>query len=150
MKSDNTRRTRYNYESTARDFDVRTAIEEAPRRQLSVAARKNRDKAVHMNFGYVLFLTAALCLAAFILVKYIALQSQITSAAKEISSMESEYRSLKMQNDETYDRIIDSVNLTDVKKVAMEELGMVYAQEDQIVTYESNESDYVRQYSQIP
>lgn len=37
-----------------------------------------------------------------------------------------------------------------VKDVAMNELGMVYASKDQIVTYEENDSDYVRQYTDVP
>ena len=32
----------------------------------------------------------------------------------------------------------------------MNELGMVYASESQIITYDSNQNDYVRQYSDVP
>ena len=37
----------------------------------------------------------------------------------------------------------------DIKKQAMDELGMQYAKEDQIVTYNSEEGNYVRQYIEI-
>ena len=43
----------YMYDNTARQLDVRRAIEEEPKKRLSTAARKNRDKAVYMNLGYV-------------------------------------------------------------------------------------------------
>lgn len=148
----NTRNNRSTYVSgnTARVLDVRRAIEEAPRPQLSATARKNREKAIGMNLGYVMFLSVALLIAGLILVQYIRLQSDITNTMGSITSLESEYNSLKDQNDEAYNRITSSVDLAEVKRVAMEELGMTYAQEGQIVTYASDNSDYVRQYSLIP
>ena len=148
----NTRNNRSTYVSgnTARVLDVRRAIEEAPRPQLSATARKNREKAIGMNLGYVMFLSVALLIAGLILVQYIRLQSDITNTMGSITSLESEYNSLKDQNDEAYNRITSSVDLAEVKRVAMEELGTTYAQEGQIVTYASDNSDYVRQYSLIP
>ena len=42
------------------------------------------------------------------------------------------------------------VDMEHVKNVAMDELGMVYAKKSQIVTYEVENSDYVRQYTEVP
>ena len=42
------------------------------------------------------------------------------------------------------------VDMEHVKDVAMNELGMVQAKKSQIVTYEIEDSDYVRQYSDVP
>ena len=42
------------------------------------------------------------------------------------------------------------MDLDQVKNVAMNELGMVYASESQIRIYDSTESDYVKQYQDIP
>lgn len=142
--------TRYSYESTARDFDVTIAIEEEPRKQLSTSVRKNRDRAVHMNFGYVVFLTAAILVAAFVLVRYISLRSEITRVNEKIETMEADYRSLKLKNDETYERILNRVDLMEVKRIAMQEMGMVFAEEDQIINYKGNDNNFVRQYSVIP
>ena len=152
IMADTRHRTRYNYQygSVAPDFDVATAIEEAPRKQLSRRAQKNRERAFHMNFGYVLFLTVAIALTGYILVNYLSLQSANTTASEQVASLRSEYRAMSLKNDETYERIVDSVDLTEVKRVAMVEMGMVYAGQDQIVTYESSDSDYVRQYQLIP
>jgi len=35
-------------------------------------------------------------------------------------------------------------------KTTLEEMGMVFADEDQVITYEGNDNNYVRQYSVIP
>lgn len=140
----NYRQTAYVYGSAARKPEPRRLPEE-PRRQPRHEVRKNRDRARHMNAGYVLFLAAALCTAALILVNYIQLQAELTSRTKTVAAKESELNSLRISNDETYNRILNSVNLEDVKRIAIGELGMVYAQDGQIITYTSESNDYMRQ-----
>ena len=61
----------YVYDNTARKLNVQKAIEEKPKKRLSVATRKNRDKAVYMNLGYVLFLAAAMFITSMVLINYI-------------------------------------------------------------------------------
>ena len=55
-----------------------------------------------------------------------------------------------MQNSETQSRIDTSTNLGDVKAAAMNQLGMVYANADQIVYYNMENNDYMSQYHKIP
>ena len=43
-----------------------------------------------------------------------------------------------------------SVDLEHVKDVAMNELGMVYATQDQVRLYDDKSSDYVKQYEELP
>ena len=57
---------------------------------------------------------------------------------------------LKAQNDALETRIKTSVDLDYVYKVATEELGMVYANKDQVRLYNKTESEYVRQNENIP
>lgn len=114
------------------------------------AVRRNREKALHMNVGYVVFLVCALVAAAFILTWYLGLQSDITNSIKNISRMESSLNELKLENDENYSRIDSSINLEEVKRIAIQELGMRYAEEGQIVTFSGEGSDYVRQTGEIP
>ena len=79
-----------------------------------------------------------------VLVNYIQLQSELTAMTKTVARRESELNQLKLANDEEYNRIISSINLEEVRRIAMGELGMVYAEEGQIITYEGNRSDYMR------
>lgn len=145
-----TGRSTYQYDNTARRLDVRRAMEEEPRRRLSHTTRKNREKAHHMNLGYVLFLSLALGFAGFVLIGYIQLQSDITASVKKISRLESELNNLKLSNDEELSRIESSIDLEEIKRIAMEELGMTYAEEGQIIEYSSEGSDYVRQVTELP
>lgn len=103
-----------------------------------------------MNFPYVLFLSTAMIFTGLLLIGYITVQSDITNSIKNISSLENQLNDLKLENDEEYSRITSSVDLEEVKKVAIDELGMKYAGEGQIVNYSGEDSDYVRQFSDLP
>ena len=131
-------------EMCIRDLQIRRQMEE-PRRQLSHETRKNREKARHMSIGYVTFLMVALVACAFFLVNYIQMQSELTARITEVSRMESELNSLKLANDEEYSRITSNINLEEIKRIAIGELGMTYATEGQVIPYESNSNDYMRQ-----
>lgn len=135
-------RQEYIYGNTVRKVDF--GWEETPVRKPDPKVRKNREKARHMSAGYVLFLAAALCACALILVNYIQLQSQLTAMTKQVARKESELNRMKLANDEEYNRIISGIDLEEVRRVAMGELGMVYAEEGQIVTYDNQSRDYMR------
>ena len=98
-----------------------------------------------MSIGYVTFLMVALVACAFFLVNYIQMQSKPTARITEVSRMESELNSLKLANDEEYSRITSNINLEEIKRIAIGELGMTYAAEGQVIPYESNSNDYMRQ-----
>ncbi len=57
---------------------------------------------------------------------------------------------MRLTNDENYSRITSSVNLEEVRRIAIQELGMRYAEEGQIITFNGEGSDYVRQTGDIP
>ena len=117
-------------------------------RKLDIA--RDREKAEHMSAGYVLFLSVALMATAWILIGYIRLQSDITHSIENISKLENNLNDLRIANDEEYNRITSSIDLEEVRRIAIQELGMKYAEEGQIVTYESESSDYVKQLAPIP
>lgn len=109
------------------------------------AARRNRDRARYMNFRYVLFLSIAVFVTAVTLLGYVKSRSELTISIKNVASLERELSSLKLSNDEQLARINASVNLEEIKRIAVEELGMTYAKEGQVVLIASEGSDYVRQ-----
>ncbi len=141
------KRNEYMRGSTAPD--IRRELEEAPRRRVNTNARKNRDKASYMNLPYVLFLVLAVGVTVIVLSAYIKANAQVVESVGEIAALEKEYLNLKADNDEEYSRIINSIDLEEMKRIAQEELGMHYANEGQIITYTNDLSDYVRQYSDI-
>ncbi|MBQ2802974.1 MAG: cell division protein FtsL [Lachnospiraceae bacterium] len=137
--------TPYVYDNTARKLDVQRQLEEQPRRKLSNETRKNREKARHMNLGYVVFLLGALLICGLVLINYIQIQSELTATAKNVSRLESRLNTMKLANDEEYSRITSNIDLEEIKRIAIGELGMTYAKEGQIISYSSVGNDYMRQ-----
>ena len=86
-----------------------------------------------MSAGYVLFLLTALVATGIILVYYIGLQSDITNSVKHISVLERQLNELE-----------------EIRRIAIQELCMQYAQEGQIISFASENSDYVKQMAEIP
>jgi cell division protein FtsL len=103
-----------------------------------------------MNVGYVTFLTVAAVISVFMCVNFLQLQAKGTKLQKEVTALETQLSAAILENDSDYNRIMTSVDMEHVKDVAMNELGMSYAKKSQIVTYEMEDNDYVRQYSEIP
>ena len=112
--------------------------------------RRNQEKALSMNLPYVAALVAASCCALYICVNYIRLQSGMTARMDTIKDLEQQLNTLKTENDTLETRINIYVDLDYVYKVATEELGMVYANKDQVLMYDKTESEYVRQDEDIP
>lgn len=145
-----TRNGEYIHGNAVKKLDVTKEIEGRPKKKLSNTARKNREKAEHMSPGYVLFLSLALIATGCILVGYIRLQSDITNSIRHISALERELNDLRLANDEEYNRITSSIDLEEVRRIAIQELGMRYADEGQIISFTSENNDYVKQLSLIP
>ncbi|MBR5596804.1 MAG: cell division protein FtsL [Lachnospiraceae bacterium] len=136
--------------NTVRKLNVVEEIQKpVERKPINHAVRKNREKALYMNLGYVLFLVAALVAAAMILIGYIQVQSDIILSVKNIAAMESELNDLRLTNDENYARAASSVDLEEIRRVAIGELGMRYAKEGQIINVSGEGIAYVRQLAEI-
>lgn len=119
-------------------------------RRTSSRVKKNRRYALRMNQGYVMFLAAAAICALFICVNYVKLQSRITKCSENITALQAELTDMREENNTRYNFVMDSVNLDEIRTKAQDELGMVYASEDQIIEYTSPSADYVKQYETIP
>lgn len=119
-------------------------------RRRRAIARRNQDRALIMNRGYVAFLTMAAIITCMTAGIYIKLQSDITIRLGRIATLETSVNTLKADNDATSKRLATSVSLADVKKQAVESLGMGYPSEDQIVYYEMEHADFMSQYGEIP
>lgn len=109
-----------------------------------------RQKRKSMSFQYVLFLAAATVITMAVCVGYLQLRAEVDSRIEYIGEMEIDLKDAKAENDANYNYVMKDVDLEEIRRIATEELGMTYAAKDQVVLYESEESDYVRQYEEIP
>ena len=146
-RSANVRRNAYVEGNTVRKLNV---VEELQKPlETKDNSKKKHDRSLYMNLGYVVFLIGALVVAAMIIMSYIRVQSDIIISVRNIASLESQVNNLKLSNDEDYARAASSVDLDEVRSIAIGELGMRYAKEGQIINVSGEGSDYVRQLAQI-
>jgi cell division protein FtsB len=123
---------------------------ERERRKKERAARVSRERELRANRRYAAFLTAVVLVFGIFAGFYINLQSDVTARMKSIASLESKIEDLRADNDETYKRINTALDIEAIRDTAINELGMSYAKESQIVYYSVSEDDYMNQYSDIP
>jgi len=133
-----------------RKVDRKKIQEQQQKKRRRNAAKRNRERALHMSRGYVAFLTACVAVVAFAAVSMVQMQSQVTQRMENIAALESQITDLKADNDARYKEIVTSVDLEHIKDVAINELGMQYATEDQIVYYSVENNNFMDQYSDIP
>ena len=114
------------------------------------SAHRKRKKTIHVNRGYVTFLAIAAVMALFACVQYLQLQSDITKRSQEITSLQQELADAKEENTTRYNVIMNSLNLEEIREIAINELGMVPAEANQIVKYRCPDGCTVMQYAGIP
>ncbi|MCR4990396.1 MAG: cell division protein FtsL [Lachnospiraceae bacterium] len=121
-------------------------------RTYSVIEGKKRQRRINRIIAIrtALFLALAALTASGAITYYLTLQSEITNSVKNISKLEKTLNEMRLDNDENYSRITGNVNLEEVRTIAIQELGMQYAEEGQIIAFNGEGSDYVRQTGKIP
>ena len=134
-----------------RDEQSRRDYEEARRKKnRRRAARRNRENAMAMSRGYVVFLTICVMAIAGSAVSLVKMQSSVTQRMKDVAAIESQITSLRTENDAKYKEISTSIDLNYIKDVAMNQLGLKYATPEQVVYYSVENTNYMDQYSDIP
>lgn len=123
---------------------------EAELRRRKRIARRNQERELRMSRSYVMFLTVAVLVFGIVAGTYIKIQSDMTARLKTISNLKSQIEDLAADNDETVKRINTMVDLDSIRDRAMNELGMSYAKESQIIYYTVGDDDYMNQYGEIP
>ncbi|MDF2842236.1 MAG: putative rane protein [Herbinix sp.] len=117
-----------------------------PRRQVQ---RQPRGLS-NMNFASLVVLVAAIVATLYMCVNFLQLQTEVSRMEKSIKTYETSLKNLTNENDAAYAAINQAYDLNYVYKIAVEELGMVYPNNNEVITYEGSDLEYVRQYEDIP
>ncbi len=133
------------------DFWTEVSQEEIHRSNadIRVAARRTREQAMHMNRKYAMFMACLVAAMTFCLIGYIKLMSDISATNKQIASLESQLSELRSSNNEVYNELTGNVDLEEIRRIAIDEFGMKYADQDQIVVYSDSKGDSVHQIADI-
>ncbi len=133
-----------------REREQQEHLERQKRRRQRAIASRNMERALVMDRGYVVFLTFAAIITCLTAIFYIKLQSDVTIHLNNIAALETSVNQLKLDNDATDKRLETAMQMDEVKEKAMDELGMTYPTQDQIVYYKIDGADFMSQYGEIP
>lgn len=140
--------------NAARKLQVVPEYQEVDRPDQRQQTRRETQRRRKINSGMdivsMLVLTFAIAVTVYTCLEYLSVQSRISQMDKEIVQLESELIKLQNENSSALSEIDSSLDLDYIYEVATKELGMVYPNDNQVITYESTLSDYVRQYKDIP
>jgi hypothetical protein len=112
----------------------------------SPASRKNVQHPA--KYGMMIF--KVVLIIATIAFFYVREQASVTDLRNEKGKLESAYEELKVSNDLYYEDIMSKVDIKEIERIAVEDLGMKMAGQGQIYTYSNDVDDYVKQYAEIP
>jgi len=149
--------TEFNHDNLARKYSVKA--EKIEKGKIKAHTRREKYKKgearaqARINSG-IDFLSATVLVASLALIfgfalNYLTLSSQIIGMKSNVSSLRTELSNAKSANDEAYSAVDSSMDIGYVYDTAVEQLGMVYPSDEQVITYSPVEEGYVRQYSEV-
>ncbi len=151
-----TKKTTVSYRTEVQGNVVRKVYTEQPYQQeqkarSSVNHHKKHDaERSTLSIPYCVFLAAACVVTLLVSAYYLQQQALSTSNQKTIASLESELADIKKENADELNRIESSIDLEKIREIAINELHMVYATEDNVILYKNTSHNYVSQYEDIP
>ena len=144
----------YTEGNTVRKIEALPARTRQERQKTGAKRRPARQRVVRtglsIDLPFLFMLTVAVIATLVICFQYLCLTASIDAHMDQIEALETQLETLKTENDALEQSIDTSVDLNYVYDVAVNELGMIHAGKDNIISYDKTESEYVRQYEDIP
>ena len=98
---------------------------------------------------FVLFLAGNLVLLTVSCISYVTVSASVTAHLQSIDTLTKELEALRTENENRQERLEVQVPLTEVYRIATEELGMQYPTDDEVIWYDRKPHDYVMQNEEI-
>lgn len=137
--------------SAARQLSVALPEKQAePKKRISQETVRNREKILQIRAGYMMFLAVATIVLGVFCYSYLNMKADISGKSKNIAKLTTAVDTLTAQNDSLDYSVNSYVDTNNIIKVATEELGMVKASGNQISYYKSTESEFMKQFTDVP
>jgi len=121
---------------------LRPVIEERPR---------HAPKVSHgIDFVSMILLVATMAITLYMCYNYLQVQGNIVQLERDIAVLEQELEVVLAENAAAEEGLNNLVNWDEVYRVAVSELGMVYPNKNEVITYRATENGHVIQYKDIP
>ena len=142
-QSDTRRRERERYEAR------RIPRYENEARPVKAEIRHEKRESAY-DLMYTVFLMASVGITLLVCIVYMYANTRLTKAEQSVAVLQSQLQEIQEQNTSLQESLSTTIDLNEVYRIATKRMGMVYPDEDQIIYYDSSNSDYVRQYESIP
>lgn len=103
-----------------------------------------------IDFISLILLLGAMAIALYICYDYLNVQGNVVQLKRDIVNLESQYDALASSNIALEESLNTQPDWDRVYKIAIRDLGMVYPNKNEVVSYASEEKGYVIQYRNIP
>lgn len=142
----------YVYDNLARQLEEIPERQPRPhrRRRLKVYPKQRPVAMPSISGASFLFLAMAATVILLFGFQYLRVQSGLTQMKNKVVTLQDQNAETKIMNEETYQNIMDTVDLSEIYEIATEKLGMVQAVDNQVFQYKNKKSDMVKQYGDIP
>ena len=160
---DKTRQERYNmiYGNTARKIEdlaaepvrrqPRKTRKARPRRehQVKESTRQNQKRAMSIDLAFIKVLVAGLCVIAVASFFYLSERTKVLNQKAALTDAKTQLNTLQVENEDLNLEIEQSIKF-DTIETAAKKYGMSKPDASHILRYESQDTEYVRQYGKIP
>lgn len=116
----------------------------------SSRAKYRRMQSESMSLKYVIFLSVMVLVSAFLAVKYLNYQAEISEIKSNIHSLKSNIEVISSQNDAISYDIDAYIDINRIIDTAVNELGMIMANEEQVKYFQKNVDEFMNQYADVP
>ena len=139
----------YEYGSAARQLNMNA--QPLRRNEESEESREQRRaKQKQINLMYTVVVATVASVVFFICYQYLNVQAAAKVNSDKIIELKSTLNSLKDNNDALEADINASIDYDAIYDTAVNDLGMIYPGKGQVITYDSKESEYVKQFKDVP
>ncbi|MCR4673564.1 MAG: hypothetical protein K5675_01025 [Lachnospiraceae bacterium] len=128
------------------DRETRRREEEEERRRKQKSRARQNARSLRRNRMTAFMVIIAVVMFGGFFIGYVNLQTSIRSHMSSISTLKEDISDMKASNSAAQSRIDTATNINEIKQTALNEYGMVYASEGQIVYYDIDDEDYMSQY----
>lgn len=124
------------------EHPLRPVIEERPRRAPKVSHG--------IDFVSMILLVVTMAITLYMCYNYLQVQGNIVQLERDVAGLEQELEVVLAENAAAEDGLNNLVNWDEVYRIAVGELGMVYPNKNEVITYRTTENGHVIQYMDIP
>lgn len=140
--------------SAARQLATLPEIERREERRQDKQQEQRKAKAPGLSHGINLLsmtlFAVAMAITLYLCYDYLKVQGNIVQLERDIVNLEADVNAKVLENDALEASLGTTLNLEEVFQTAVGELGMVYPNKNEVISYTASEDGHVIQYRDIP